>query len=145
MTVRMHILLAEDEESDVLITRRALQRCEGQPVELEVVRDGQELLDRLRGMAPFEGLRRPDLILLDFNLPKVNGLEALQIIKQDADLRALPVLMLTTSERPEEIEASYAHGANAFVVKPIRFARFVEVMDGLLKFWGDIARLPGMR
>jgi len=140
---RLHILLAEDEESDVLITRRALQRCEDLPVELEVVRDGQELLDRLRRLAPFEGTRRPDLILLDFNLPKVNGLEALQVIKGAPDLRTLPVLMLTTSERPEEIQASYQSGANAFVVKPIRFARFVEVMSSLINFWGDVARLPG--
>jgi len=140
---RLRILLAEDEESDVLITRRALERCQDMPVELEVVRDGQELLDRLRNLGPFQGSRRPDIILLDFNLPKINGLEALQFIKNDADLRALPVLILTTSERPEEIHASYLHGANAFVVKPIRFARFVEVMGSLLRFWGDMARLPG--
>lgn len=140
---RLHILLAEDEESDVLITRRALQRCEDLPVELEVVRDGQELLDRLRRVAPFEGTRRPDLVLLDFNLPKINGLEALQAIKADPGLCVLPVLMLTTSERAEEIRASYAAGANAFVVKPIRFARFVEVMKALIMFWGDVVRLPG--
>ena len=135
----LHILLAEDEESDVLITQRALNRCGAELVTLEVVRDGQALLDRLADHAA----ARPDLILLDFNLPRVNGLEALRAIKSDDRLRALPVLMLTTSERPEEIEASYTSGANAFVVKPIRFDRFVEVMGVLLNFWGGVVHLPG--
>lgn len=136
----LHILLAEDEESDVLITKRALGRCGANLVTLEVVRDGQALLDRLS--VDFNSASpRPDLILLDFNLPRVNGLEALQAIKADPRLCALPVLMLTTSERPEEIDASYASGANAFVVKPIRFERFVEVMRVLLNFWGDVVQL----
>ena len=135
----LYILLAEDEESDVLITRRALARCGADLVTLEVVRDGQALLERLAR----SDLPRPDLILLDFNLPRVNGLQALRAIKADQRLRALPVLILTTSERPEEIEASYASGANAFVVKPIRFERFVEVMDVLLKFWGGVVQLAG--
>jgi CheY-like chemotaxis protein len=137
MCIRDSILLAEDEESDVLITRRALQRCGAQNVRLEVVCDGQALLNRLR-----EGSQAcPDLVLLDFNLPKINGLEALQAIKTDPELRHLPVLILTTSERPEEIEASYLNGANAFLVKPIRFERFVEMMGVMLRFWGEIARL----
>lgn len=136
MTSPFHLLLAEDEESDVLITQRALTRC-STPTRLEVVRDGQALLDRLA-----EAHDRPDLILLDFNLPKVNGLEALEAIKGDMALRSIPILMLTTSERPEEIRAAYARGVNAFIVKPIRFARFVEVMEGLLSFWSSVARSP---
>lgn len=135
MTQALNVLLAEDEESDVLITRRALSRC-STPAVLEVVRDGQALVERLR-----EG-PRPDLILLDFNLPKVSGLEALQSIKEDPKICTIPVLMLTTSERPEEIRAAYERGVNAFIVKPIRFARFVEVMEALLLFWRGTVRLP---
>lgn len=137
MHADLHILLAEDEESDVLITRRALQRCGADQVRLEVVSDGLTLLKRLRDTDQ----PCPHLLLLDFNLPKVNGLEALKAIKGDARLQPLPVLMLTTSERPEEIAAAYEHGANAFLVKPIRFERFVEMMGVILRFWGDIARL----
>lgn len=136
MSEPIHLLLAEDEESDVLITRRALTRC-STSTHLEVVRDGQALLDRLAA-----GPSHPDLILLDFNLPKVNGLEALEAIKADPRSRAIPILMLTTSERPEEIRAAYSRGVNAFIVKPIRFARFVEVMEGVLTFWGGVVHLP---
>ncbi|MCA9559319.1 MAG: response regulator [Myxococcales bacterium] len=137
----MHIMLIEDDENDVRITRRAIQKG-GLDAEMSVTRDGQEALDFLYRRPPFEDARRPDLVLLDINLPKLNGMEVLREIKGDPALRSIPVLMLTTSARHEDVAAAYAHGANAFICKPIRFAKFVEVVRDLSHYWSQVARVP---
>ncbi len=141
-TVRpMHIMLIEDDENDVRITRRAIQKG-GLEADMSVTRDGQEALDFLYRRPPFEDARRPDLVLLDINLPKLNGMDVLREVKRDPALRSIPVLMLTTSARHEDVAAAYAHGANAFICKPIRFAKFVEVIRELSQYWGRVARVP---
>ncbi len=141
MPEAIHILLAEDDENDVRITWRAIQKG-GLEAEISVVRDGQEALDYLCRRAPFEDAPVPDLVLLDMNLPKLNGMEVLRQAKADPALRSVPMLMLTTSQRAEDVAAAYALGANAFITKPIRFARFVEVIRELAQYWGRVARLP---
>jgi CheY-like chemotaxis protein len=134
------ILLVEDNPADVLITQRALRQSSF-PVELIVVRDGQEAVDYLlQPEAP--GRRRPDLILLDLNLPRLSGCEVLKRIRATPALRAVPVIVLTTSTRPEEIQEVYAAGANTYVQKPQAFDRFVEVLQTINRYWLGTALLP---
>jgi CheY-like chemotaxis protein len=138
------LMLVEDDENDVRITRRALKKS-GLEGELIVTRDGQEALDYLFGRAPFDDPaqhRRPGLVLLDINIPKVNGIDVLRAVKEDPALRSIPILMLTTSTRQEDVAAAYAHGANGFICKPIQFSRFVEVIRALGEYWSLVARVP---
>ena len=135
---RLHILLAEDDDNDVRITRRAIAKA-GLDAELTVVRDGQEAVTFLFRRGPHRDAPRPDLVLLDINLPKLDGMEVLTAIKQNPEIRALPVVMLTTSTRQEDAQTAYTLGANTFIAKPIRFARFVEVIREIGTFWGQVA------
>ncbi|MCK6570515.1 response regulator [Myxococcota bacterium] len=135
------ILLVEDDENDIRITERALARS-AMSARIEVVRDGQAALDYLQHKPPYERQRRPNLVLLDISLPKVNGMDVLREVKADPTLRSIPVLMLTTSSRAEDVATAYAHGANGYVCKPIHFARFVEVIADLSVYWGKVALLP---
>jgi len=130
------ILLVEDNAGDVRLTREALREADVS-VELTAVADGEQALAFLRGDAP-----RPDLVLLDLNLPKKNGLEVLEEIKGDPDLRTIPVIMLTTSSSARDIAACYDRGVNCYVVKPLDlddFTRLVRAIDG---FWFEVAVLP---
>jgi CheY-like chemotaxis protein len=138
------ILLVEDNPADVKITQRALRES-GFPVDLRVVRDGQEAVDyllRAGAHAADPEWRSPDLILLDLNLPRLNGLQVLQRIRATPDLRKVPVLVLTTSGRPQDIEETYTAGANTYIQKPADFARFVEVLRTIQQYWLDAAVLP---
>ncbi len=138
------ILLVEDNPADVKITQRALKES-AVPVELIVVRDGQEAVEYLlrEGKhASSEGWRGPDLILLDLNLPRLSGLEVLQRIRATPALRAVPVVVLTTSRRPEDVQAMYAAGANTYIEKPQDFARFAQVLHVIQRYWLDTALLP---
>lgn len=140
MPAPIEILLVEDDDNDIRITQRALARS-SMLAHIEVVRDGQAALDYVQGKPPYVGRRRPELVLLDISLPKVNGMEVLRSMKSDPALRPIPVLMLTTSSRPEDVATAYAHGANGYVCKPIHFARFVEVVADLSEYWGQVALL----
>lgn len=140
-TRSIHILLAEDDDNDVRITRRAIKKG-GLSATISVARDGQEALDMLFRRAPHEDAEAPDLVLLDINLPKINGVEVLRTLKQHEVLQAVPVLMLTTSARQEDITTAYALGANTYICKPIRFARFVEVIRSVSTYWSRVARVP---
>jgi two-component system response regulator len=138
------ILLVEDNPADVEITRRALRESAA-PVELIVVRDGQEALDyllRRGGQAPAGAWRMPDLILLDLNLPRLTGREVLERIRTDDTFRSVPVVVLTTSTRPEDVRALYAAGANTYIEKPRDFQHFVEVLKTIRHYWLDTALLP---
>jgi CheY-like chemotaxis protein len=140
------ILLVEDNPADVKITQRALKES-GAPVDLIVVRDGQEAVDyllRQGGHANEAGWRSPDLILLDINLPRMNGREVLERIRATPSLRAVPVVVLTTSRRQEDIQQMYAAGANTYMEKPQDFQRFVEVLQTIHRYWMDLALLPPM-
>jgi CheY-like chemotaxis protein len=138
------ILLVEDNPADIQITQRAL-RDSGIPVDLLVVRDGQEAVDYLLRQGPHahnEAWRNPDLILLDLNLPRLTGREVLDRIRARKELRAVPVVVLTTSRRPEDVQELYAAGANTYIEKPQDFNRFVEVLRTIHHYWLDTAILP---
>jgi CheY-like chemotaxis protein len=134
------ILLVEDNPDDVLITQRALAKSRVAN-ELHVVRDGQEALEFLFG-AGGDAVSRPDLILLDLNLPRVNGIEVLEQIRQSEDLAVIPVIMLTASDREEDIVRSYRLGSNTYIQKPVEFAKFLHALDVLGQYWIVIAKLP---
>jgi len=136
----VHILLVEDNPQDVEITKRALDKGQVKN-RLTVARDGQEALDILQSLRGKED-EHPGLILLDLNLPRVNGLEVLQIIKADPDLRRIPVIVLTTSTREEDVVKSYDLGVNTFISKPVRFEDFIEVVTMIKEYWIVIATLP---
>jgi chemotaxis family two-component system response regulator Rcp1 len=138
------ILLVEDNPADIQITQRALKE-NASPVELVVLRDGQTAIDyllRQGNHATSPTWRKPDLILLDLNLPRLNGREVLTRIRNTASLRVVPVVILSTSHRHEDIQALYLAGANTYIEKPQDFRRFVEVMQTIQRYWLDMALLP---
>jgi len=106
------------------------------------VRDGEEALSYLRREGDFADAPRPDLILLDLNLPRVDGREVLQVIKNDEDLRRIPVVVLTTSQADEDILRSYSLHANAYVTKPVDFERFIAVVRQIDEFFVSVVKLP---
>lgn len=137
----IEVLLVEDDEGDVLITREAL--AEGKVLNrLNVASDGVEALAYLRREGRFGDATRPDLILLDLNLPRRDGRQVLADVKGDADLRRIPVVVLTTSEAEEDVLRSYDLHANAYVTKPVDFDRFVEVVRQIDDFFISVVRLP---
>ena len=136
------ILLVEDDPGDGLITREALEHT-ALASTLTTVDDGVQALAYLRRQGEFASATRPDLILLDLNLPRRDGREVLAEVKADPDLRRIPVVVLTTSQAEEDIVRSYDLHANAFVSKPVDFDRFVEVVRQVDSFFSTTARLPG--
>lgn len=137
----IEVLLVEDDEGDVLITREAL--AEGKVLNrLNVASDGVEALAYLRREGRHADATRPDLILLDLNLPRRDGRQVLADVKGDTDLRRIPVVVLTTSEAEEDVLRSYDLHANAYVTKPVDFDRFVEVVRQIDDFFISVVRLP---
>jgi CheY-like chemotaxis protein len=137
------ILMADDDADDRELAREAL--AESRVLnELHSVNDGAELLEYLHheGRYTREDAPRPDLILLDLNMPKVDGREALAALKKDPKLRSIPVVVLTTSRAEEDVVRSYDLGANSFISKPVTFAGLVDVMRELGKYWVVIVELP---
>jgi two-component system, chemotaxis family, response regulator Rcp1 len=135
------MLLVEDNAGDVRLTREALREAEV-AVELVAVPDGEQALAFLRGEGAHAQARRPDLILLDLNLPKKNGLEVLEEIKADPELRRTPVIMLTTSSSSRDVAACYGRGVNCYVVKPLDLDDFTNLVQAINRFWFEVARLP---
>jgi len=143
MSQLRRILLAEDNEHDVELTLNAL--AENRLAnEVVVVRDGAEALDYLyrRGAYRLREEGNPVVVLLDLKMPKVDGLEVLRQIKQDASLRQMPVVMLTSSREENDLVRSYELGVNAYVVKPVEFGRFVEAVRELGVFWAVVNEAP---
>jgi CheY-like chemotaxis protein len=137
----IEVLLVEDDEGDVLMTREALD--EGKVFNrLAVVGDGVEAIAYLRREQPYADVTRPDLVLLDLNLPKRDGRQVLEEVKADPDLRRIPIVVLTTSEAEEDVLRSYDLHANAYVTKPVDFDRFVEVIRQIDDFFISVVRLP---
>jgi chemotaxis family two-component system response regulator Rcp1 len=135
------ILLVEDNAGDVRLTREALR--EGDiTVGLASVPDGEQALAYLRREGEHADAPRPDLVLLDLNLPKKNGLEVLEEIKRDPDLRQTPVIMLTTSSSARDVAACYDRGVNCYVVKPLDLDDFTGLVQAINRFWFEVARLP---
>jgi len=137
----VEILLIEDNPDHAALTCRVLM--DGSVLnKVHWVKNGQEALDFLFRREVFKDAPRPGLILLDINLPKVNGLEVLQKIKGDEELRMIPVVMLTTSDRGEEVQKSYSMGANSFIVKPVNFKDFSDKIQSLKLYWLVMNRSP---
>jgi CheY-like chemotaxis protein len=140
----INILLAEDDPDDAFMTREALAESR-LANRLHIVEDGVELMDYLyhRGRyADLTAASRPGLILLDLNMPRKDGREALAEIKADPELRQIPVVVLTTSKAEEDIFKTYDLGVNSFITKPVSFQSLVEVMKTLGKYWLEIVKLP---
>ncbi len=140
------ILLVEDSPKDVELTLAALERCQ-LANSVVVVRDGAEALDYLYGRGAYESpdTRDPAVVLLDLKLPKVDGLEVLEQIKNDPQLRGTPVVMLTSSREERDVVMSYSLGVNAFVVKPVGFEQFFEAIRDLGMFWAVLNEPPPPR
>jgi len=141
----VYILLVEDDPDHAELTIRAL-KDNNVLNEVYVVRDGQEALDFMYHRGKYtdkEKFSRPGLILLDIRLPKMDGLEVLKELKADPRLKSIPVIMLTTSERDEEIAESYGAGANSYVVKPVEFEEFTKKIKELNLYWTITNTLPG--
>jgi len=138
------ILLVEDNPDHVLIIKRGLE-VNNVVNEVRVAEDGQEALDYLYCRGQYtnpQAAPRPGLILLDIKLPKVDGIEVLQRIKRDLSLKAIPVVMLTSSEQEVDIAKSYLEGANSYITKPIQFTEFVEKIKELELYWVIVNKLP---
>ena len=135
------VLLAEDNDDDVMLIRETF--AQGTLVNiLGVVSDGEEALAYLRRQGRYHQVELPGLVLLDINMPKKNGLEVLHEIKVDPSLRCLPVVMLTTSQREEDVVASYAQGACTFIQKPVKLGKLSEVIKQFELYWALVARIP---
>jgi len=138
------ILLVEDTPDDIEITKKALNEAKIIN-KLWIVRDGQEALDFLQRKGDYQDPStspKPGLVLLDINLPKLNGIDVLRIVKEDADLKRIPVVMLTVSKRDEDIVRSYNLGCNSFIQKPVNFENFVEVVKQVSLYWGLLNIVP---
>ena len=135
------VLLVEDDPGDVVIAREALKAA-GLKTRLSVVSDGDEALAFLRRSGRHERARRPDLVLLDLNLPGRSGLEVLAEVKSDPHLRRIPVVVLTTSGSAQDITRSYDLHANVYVAKPVDFDDFARVVQQIDQFFGAVVELP---
>ncbi len=135
------ILLVEDSPTDVLLAQEALEQAKMLNT-LHVVSDGVEAMEFLRREAPFEEAVRPDLILLDLNLPRKDGREVLAEVKADPQLMRIPVVVLTTSQAEEDIAKAYGLHANCYISKPVDFERFSEVVRAIESFWFTVVSLP---
>ncbi len=137
----MRLLMAEDDPEDQMLVRKAFAHAH-LANELMIVNNGEELMDYLLRRSPYEMAHRPDLILLDLNMPRKDGREALREIKADPVLRAIPVVVLTTSSADEDILRSYDLGVNSYVQKPVTFPKLVELVTELGNYWFKIVKLP---
>jgi CheY-like chemotaxis protein len=138
------VLLVEDDAGDVLLIREAFEHNKVHN-NLEVVSDGVEAIAYLRREGEHADAPRPDLVLLDLNLPRKDGREVLAEVKEDPDLRRIPVVVLTTSKAEEDVLRSYDLHANAYVTKPVDFDRFIEVVRQIDEFFVSVVKLPEHR
>jgi CheY-like chemotaxis protein len=137
----VHILLVEDNEGDILLTVEALEEGRIANV-IEVARDGQEAVNKLE--ADLVNNNLPDLILLDINLPKMNGHEVLEKLKKNENFKHIPVIILSTSSSEMDIMKSYNNHANCFITKPVEIDDFVKAIESIEDFWFSIVKLPNI-
>lgn len=135
------VLLVEDRPSDVRLTTRAIQKA-GYDVEVEVADNGEEALERLQRVNGYSGKPLPDLVLLDWMMPIVNGQEVLEAMRGDEHLKGLPVIVLTTSSIEADVQSAYKNGCNAYLTKPVDPQAFQETVEALGLFWLKHAVLP---
>ncbi len=137
----MDILLVEDNLGDIGLIKLCFKKL-SLLNKLQIVNDGIQAIEYLKHQGKYVGSTLPSLILLDLNLPKKNGHEVLEEIKKDNDIKNIPVVMLTTSSSESDINKSYSLGVNSYIIKPIDFDRFMEIMEMIAKYWLNIVRLP---
>lgn len=137
----IEFLLVEDNPGDVRLTQESLAESKIHN-KLNVVSDGESALKYLKREDPFQDTSRPDLILLDLNLPRMSGHEVLQVIKADPDLLTIPVVVLTASSAEEDIVRSYTQHANCYITKPLDYEQFMRVVHSINSFWLSIVELP---
>ncbi len=142
MKAPIRILIAEDNEDHRFLIVRALRSMDGVQLEVEAVANGQDALDFLHQAGEYADRERPHLIMLDLKMPRVDGLEVLRLLKEHPDLRSIPVVVLSASERPEDIDSSYRLGANSFVTKPTAVGAFREGLMGIRRYWTELSALP---
>lgn len=138
------LLMAEDDEDDRLFAKNALKKSR-LANEMRFVEDGQELLDYLHHTGDYADPKlapRPGLILLDLDMPRMDGMTALKAIKSSPELRSIPIVILTTSTAEQDIVQSYELGVNSFITKPVTFDRLVAVMEGVAQYWFQLVELP---
>lgn len=140
MSEIINLLLVEDNPADVELTRVNLEQAKIY-IDLQVVMDGEAALDYLFQREAYIDAKRPDLVLLDLNLPKVNGIEVLTQIKNDSDLKGIPVVVLTSSEADSDVVNAYANHANAYVTKPIGLDSFDKIVKSIENFWLTVVKL----
>ncbi|MDQ8179223.1 response regulator [Pelagicoccus sp. SDUM812005] len=137
----IEMLLVEDNEADIRLTQIALQQAKLEN-RLHVVRDGEQALAFLKREGEYADAVRPDLLLLDLNLPKVSGAEVLKEIRENPQLKTLPVVILTTSDADKDIYESYELHANCYITKPVDLRKFMGVVEMIEDFWSRVANLP---
>ncbi len=138
------VLLVEDNDADIDLARALLEDSRLH-VNLNVVKDGREALDYLNRVGKYESAPRPDLVLLDLNLPKLDGKGVLAIVKKDPSLRIIPIVVLTSSEAEADILRSYDLGANCYVAKPVGLSAFQTIVKSIEGFWLTVVKLPVAR
>jgi len=141
MSEPVDLLLVEDNEDDIVLIEEAFAEAKLMNLIFKV-RDGEEALAYLRQEGQYTHRRRPGLVLLDINMPKKNGFEVLQAMKADPLLQSLPVVMLTTSDREDDIVRSYTHGACSYIRKPMSLEQFVQVVKDFELYWTMVSRVP---
>ena len=137
----VEILIVEDNKGDVGLIEEVFEEAKIKN-NLHVAEDGEEAILYLRGEGKFSGSPRPDIVLLDLNLPKKEGLEVLREIKEDINLKNIPVIILTSSSAENDITRAYELHANAYVTKPLDFNQFINVVGSIVNFWLEIVQLP---
>ncbi|KAA3663262.1 MAG: response regulator [Chloroflexi bacterium] len=137
----LEILLVEDNEDDVIMTMEAFANARISN-DIHVVKDGDEAMSYLLQKGKYKDEAYPALILLDINLPKKNGMELLQEIKADSSLRHIPIIMLTTSDREEDVVRSFSNGACSYITKPVGFSDFVDVAQKFSLYWALVTHTP---
>ncbi len=139
----LQVLLVEDNEGDVRLVKEAFNESKIDKV-FSVAKDGEEALNYLYRRGKYADSVRPDIILLDINLPKKNGFEVLESIKKDDDLKRIPVIMLSSSSSEDHISKSYDLSANCYVTKPVDFDEYTQTVKTIEDFWFQMAKLPGV-
>jgi two-component system response regulator len=137
----IEILLVEDNQGDVRLTKEAFKEV-GFKIKLNVVRDGIEAIDYLHKKKNFTDKSRPNLILLDLNMPKKDGREVLKEVKADKSLKLIPIVVLTTSNSRDDIMDAYAHHANCYITKPVDMLKFIETIKKIGDFWFNHVKFP---
>ncbi len=136
----IHILLVEDNEGDIILTLEAFEECKVK-TEISVAKNGKEALDFVFKRGAFADVKKPDLILLDINLPIFNGHEVLRQIKTDINLKKIPVIMLTTSSNQKDISEAYEHHCNSYIKKPLEISEFLSAVLKIEEFWLQLTTL----